>query len=253
MQIAFVTYPGMTALDMVGPYEVLRILPDAELRFVWHEPGPIATDSGVLFMGATHSFAETPAPDIVLVPGSGTSTMSTARDEKLLAWLRAVHENTTHTVSVCSGSVILAAAGLLEGRRATSHWRALDLLAPFRARPDSHERIVKDGKIITAAGVSAGIDLGLSVAAEVAGVAHAEATQLAIEYDPQPPFDSGHMSKATLITKARAHALMAKHGMFKPSEMAVGTRLLWDAALSRLRQPKRRALRHRDGAVAEWV
>jgi hypothetical protein len=109
---------------------------------------------------------------------------------------------------------------------------------------------VKDGKIITAAGVSAGIDLGLSVAAEVA---HAEATQLAIEYDPQPPFDSGHMSKATLITKTRAHALMAKHGMFKPSEMAVGTRLLWDAALSRLRQPKRRALRHRDGAVAEWV
>ncbi|EFV14114.2 hypothetical protein HMPREF9336_01031 [Segniliparus rugosus ATCC BAA-974] len=241
MQIVFVVYPGMTALDMIGPYEVLRALPDAEVRFVWHEPGPIVTDSGVLLFGATHSFAETSRPDIVLVPGSGTSTASTARDEALLAWLREVHETTRWTLSVCSGSVILAAAGLLRGKKATSHWRALDLLRPFGASPQPHSRIVSAGKITTAAGVSAGMDLALFMVGEIAGPGYAKALQLALEYDPQPPFDSGHMSKASLKTKTQAHAIMAKHGMFKPAEMAAGTRLLWDAALMRVRQGRRPA------------
>ncbi|RDI67388.1 DJ-1/PfpI family protein [Nocardia pseudobrasiliensis] len=234
MQIAFVTYPGMTALDAIGPYEVLRALPDAEVRFVWHEIGPITTDSGVLMLGATHSFAETPAPDIVLVPGSGAATASTARDEGLLDWLRTVHATTSWTLSVCSGAVILAAAGLLEGKSATTHWRALDLLRPFGVRPQADARIVHEGKIVTAAGVSAGIDLGLFMAGEIAGRAYAEAIQLSLEYDPQPPFDSGHISKASLKTKAQAHKIMMRHGMFRPAEITAATRLAWDTALSRL-------------------
>lgn len=160
-QIAIVTYPGFTALDFIGPYEVLRQLPDAAVRFVWHEPGPITADSGVLVVGATHSFDETPSPDVILVPGSGASTTITARDGKVLDWLRRAHQTATWTTSVCSGSVILAAAGLLEGRRATSHWAAVSALKAFGAIPVSDERIVRDGDIVTSAGVSAGIDLAL--------------------------------------------------------------------------------------------
>ena len=126
-QIAIVVYPGFTALDFIGPYEVLRNLPDAEVRFVWHEPGPISADSGVLMVGATHSFDETPSPDIILVPG-GMTTFEHARDEKVLDWVRRADETSTWTTSVCSGSVILAAAGLLKGRRATSHWLVLPML-----------------------------------------------------------------------------------------------------------------------------
>ncbi|KAA8885703.1 DJ-1/PfpI family protein [Nocardia colli] len=243
MQIAFVTYPGVTALDLIGPYEVLRALPGAEVRFVWHEVGPVATDSGVLYLGATHTFADTPRPDIVLVPGSGTSTPSTARDGRLLAWLRSVHETSRWTLSVCSGSVILAAAGLLNGQNATTHWRALDLLRPFGVRPCGDLRIVAAGKIVTSAGVSAGIDLALHVAGEEAGEGYAKAIQLALEYDPSPPFDSGSTSKASVKTKALAHKIMLEHGMFRPAELASATRLAWGAALSRVRDRRIHASR----------
>ncbi len=144
MQIAIVLYPGFTALDFIGPYESLRWLPDAEVRFVWHEPGPITADSGVLVVGATHSFAETPSPDVILVPG-GFSTMEHARDEKVLDWLRRAHETATWTASVCSGSIMLAAAGLLEGKRATSHWAALSALKALGVKPVGDERIVHEG------------------------------------------------------------------------------------------------------------
>ena len=154
-QIAIVVYPGFTALDFIGPYEVLRWLPDAEIRFVWHEPGPITADSGVLVIGATHSFAETPSPDVILVPG-GMTTVAHARDETLLDWVRTAHRTTTWTASVCSGSVILAAAGLLDGKRATSHWMALPVLKTLGAIPVSDERVVHQGDIVTSAGVSAG-------------------------------------------------------------------------------------------------
>lgn len=241
MQIAFLAYPGVTALDLIGPYEVLRTLPGAEIRFVWHEVGPVATDSGVLYLGATHTLGETPRPDIVLVPGSGTSTPSTARDEVLLDWLRSVHETTRWTLSVCSGSVILAAAGLLAGRSATSHWRALDLLRPFDVRPRPDDRIVREDKIVTSAGVSAGIDLALFVTARTAGENYAEAVQLALEYDPAPPFDSGHMSKASAGTKALAHKIMLDHGMFRPTEIAAATRLVWDGVLDRVRNRRAHA------------
>jgi transcriptional regulator GlxA family with amidase domain len=233
MQIAIMVYPGFTALDFIGPYEVLRNLPDAEVRFVWHEPGPIAADSGVLLIGATHSFDETPSPDIILVPG-GMATFEHARDEKVLEWVRTAHESSVWTTSVCSGSMILAAAGILDGRRATSHWLCVPMLKPFGVEPVGDERIVHEGKIVTAAGVSAGIDLGLWLFGQICGDAKAKAVQLVIEYDPQPPFDSGHMSKASAATKAAATAALSVETV-KGGQLAPTVQLLWGAAIDRVR------------------
>ncbi|MCV7056262.1 DJ-1/PfpI family protein [Mycolicibacterium gilvum] len=239
MQVAIMLYPGFTALDFIGPYESLRWLPDTEVRFVWHEPGPIAADSHVLLVGATHSFDETPSPDVVLIPG-GFATMEHARDEVVLAWVRRAHETSTWTTSVCSGSVILAAAGVLDGKRATSHWAALPVLKTLGAQPVGDQRIVEaDPKTVTAAGVSAGIDLGLWLAGRIAGEEKAKAIQLSMEYDPQPPFDSGHMSKASAGTKALATAMMGRE-MVRPAALAASSGLLWDAALKRIRRAKRR-------------
>lgn len=229
MQIAIVLYPGFTALDFIGPYESLRWLPDAEVRFLWHEPGPIAADSGALVVGATHSFDETPCPDLILIPG-GMTTMQHARDGKLLDWVRRAHDTAVWTTSVCSGSMILAAAGLLDGKRATSHWMALPALKTFGATPVGDERIVHEGDIVTCAGVSAGIDLGLWLAGRIGGEERAKVIQLSMEYDPQPPFDSGHMSKASAKTKAAATALMARD-LAKPAQLKSATLLLWDRAL----------------------
>jgi transcriptional regulator GlxA family with amidase domain len=232
-QIVIVTYPGFTALDFVGPYEVLRYLPGAEVRFVWHEPGPITADSGVLVVGATHSFAETRSPDVVLVPG-GMTTVEHARDETLLDWVRQAHHSATWTASVCTGSIILAAAGLLNGKRATSHWMALPVLKTLGAIPVSDERVVHEGTIVTCAGVSAGIDLALWLAGRIAGGERAKAIQLSMEYDPQPPFDSGHLSKASVKTKAAAAALIARE-VAKPVQLKAGTLLLWNRALAAAR------------------
>jgi transcriptional regulator GlxA family with amidase domain len=240
MQLAIVLYPGFTALDFIGPYEVLRNLPDTDVRFVWHEPGPVTADSGSLVVGATHSFDETPSPDVLLVPG-GMTTFEHARDEKLLAWVRRAHGSASWTASVCSGSVILAAAGLLDGKRATSHWMAVPTLKAFGATPVSDERIVQEGNIVTGAGVSAGIDLGMWLAAQIGGEARARAIQLAIEYDPQPPFDSGHLSKASAATKASATAMMSRE-LMKPAQLKATTLVLWDQAIraARSRGKKRR-------------
>jgi transcriptional regulator GlxA family with amidase domain len=229
-QIAIVTYPGFTALDFIGPYEVLRWLPDTEIRFVWHEPGPVTADSGVLIIGATHSFAETPSPDVILVPG-GMTTIEHARDGTLLDWVRQAHQSATWTTSVCSGSVILAAAGLLNGKRATSHWAALPVLKTLGANSVGDERVVHEGDIVTSAGVSAGIDLALWLAGQLGGDERAKAIQLSMEYDPQPPYDCGHMSKASAKTKAAATALMARD-IAKPTQLKAGTLLLWDRAVS---------------------
>jgi putative intracellular protease/amidase len=244
MQIAIVLYPGFTALDFIGPYEVLRNLPGAEVRFVWHEPGPVTADSGVLIVGATHSFDETPSPDVILVPG-GASTMEHARDERVLEWLRRADATSTWTTSVCSGSVILAAAGLLTGKRATSHWMALPLLKAFGATPVGDERIVvasdtSDARIVTAAGVSAGLDMAMWLAGRIGGEARAKAIQLVIEYDPQPPFDSGHMSKASAATKATATALLSAD-LVKTGQLTAPVRLLWDRAIDVARGRRSRA------------
>ncbi|RAV10658.1 DJ-1/PfpI family protein [Mycolicibacterium sp. GF69] len=235
MQIAIVLYPGFTALDLIGPYESLRFLPETEVRFVWHEPGPIAADTGVLLIGATHTFDETPSPDVILIPG-GFSTIEHARDEKLLAWVRQAHQGATWTASVCSGSLILAAAGLLEGKRATSHWAALPFLKTFGATPVGDQRVVHESDhTVTAAGVSAGIDLGLWLAGQIGGEAKAKTIQLSMEYDPQPPFDSGHMSKASPATKAAAAALMGRD-LVKPTQLKAASLLVWDQALKRVRK-----------------
>lgn len=238
MQIAILAYPGMTALDAIGPYEMLRGLPDAEFRFVWHEPGPIVTDSGVLAVGATHSFQETPAPDIVLIGGSIPATMSTAADDGVLTWLRKVHLGTTWTASVCSGSLILGAAGILRGKDATCHWAGQRVLTTFGANPQRDKRIVRDGKVITAAGVSAGLDLGLWLVGEIAGRPRAEATQLCIEYDPRPPFDTGHISKAS--TRNKADAVLMMTGMISArdagAEAVAGSKVLWATVIDRVRR-----------------
>jgi transcriptional regulator GlxA family with amidase domain len=237
-QIAIVLHPGYTALDFIGPYEVLRNLPDTEVRFVWHEPGPIAADSGVLVIGATHSFDETPSPDVILVPG-GMSTFEHAQDRKVLDWVRRAHETASWTTSVCSGSLILAAAGVLNGMRATSHWMVVPMLQTFGVTPVSDERIVREGRIVTAAGVSAGIDLGLWLAGQLGGDARAKAIQLAIEYDPQPPFDSGHISKASATTRAKATVLLSKQTI-AGRQLTHSMRLLWDTALRKARDKRRR-------------
>ena len=232
-QIAIVLYPGFTALDFIGPYDVLRWLPDTEIRFVWHEPGPITADSGVLVIGATHSFAETPSPDIILVPG-GMTTVEHSRDEVLLDWVRQADRTATWTTSVCSGSIILAAAGLLTGKRATSHWAALPILKSLGVNAVGDERVVHEGQIVTSAGVSAGIDLALWLAGQIGGEDRAKVIQLSMEYDPQPPFDCGHMSKASVKTKAAATALMARD-IAKPAQLKAGTQLLWNHALAAAR------------------
>jgi putative intracellular protease/amidase len=194
MDIAILLYDGFTALDAVGPYEVLSRLPDAKTAFVAVEPGPITTDNGVLTVLAPTALKDASRPDVVLVPG-GPGEVAARAGGPALEWLREVHATSTWTTSVCTGSLILAAAGLLEEKRATSHWLALERLRELGAEPVS-ERVVFDGKIVTAAGVSAGIDMGLALAAEIAGPELAQAIQLGIEYDPQPPFDAGSPAKA---------------------------------------------------------
>jgi putative intracellular protease/amidase len=194
MNIAILLYDRFTALDAVGPYEVLSRLPGAEVVFVASEAGPIATDNGMLTLVAEQSIAEASTPDIVLVPG-GPGEVAARAGGPALDWLAAVHSTSNWTTSVCTGSLILAAAGLLDGKRATSHWLALEKLRELGAEPVP-ERVVFDGKVVTGAGVSAGIDMALALAAKIAGDQVAQAIQLGIEYDPQPPFDAGSPSKA---------------------------------------------------------
>ncbi|MFE0516371.1 DJ-1/PfpI family protein [Streptomyces sp. NPDC058964] len=194
MQIAIVVYDRFTALDVVGPYEMLSRLPDAETVFVAEEAGPVRTDTGSLAVTADKSLAEVPGPDIVVVSG-GPGQSALMEHAPLLDWLRAADATSTWTTSVCTGSLLLAAAGLLEGRRATSHWLALEQLRRFGAEPTG-QRVVFDGKYVTAAGVSSGIDMGLALLGRVAGDEHAQSVQLATEYDPQPPYEAGSPAKA---------------------------------------------------------
>ncbi|MBM2619278.1 DJ-1/PfpI family protein [Actinoplanes sp. LDG1-06] len=187
MQINFLLYDRMTALDVVGPYEVLSRLPGASVLFVAAEPGPVRADTGSLALMADASLEDAPPADIVLVPGGYAPPLI---DRRVLDWVRAADTRSTWTTSVCTGSLVLAAAGLLEGRRATTHWLAMDRLAPSGAVP-TPSRVVIDGKYATAAGVSAGIDLALTLTERLAGAEFAQTVQLALEYDPQPPFAAG--------------------------------------------------------------
>ncbi|MGH2713488.1 MAG: DJ-1/PfpI family protein [Thermoleophilaceae bacterium] len=193
MKIAIPLYDRFTALDAVGPFEVLAGLPGAEVTWLGPEAGPVSTDNG-LTMLAGAAYDELPEPDILLVPG-GLGTYEALEDERLVEWIRRAHESSEWTTSVCTGSLLLAAAGVLDGVEATTHWLDLEALERLGARPTGR-RVVEQGKVVTAAGVSSGIDMGLVLAARIAGPEVAQAIQLAIEYDPQPPFDAGSTEKA---------------------------------------------------------
>jgi transcriptional regulator GlxA family with amidase domain len=187
MHVAIPLYPRFTALDAVGPYTVLAFAPGWTVTFVADEAQPVVDDVGSLTLQATAAYKDVERPDVVLVPG-GPGTTEAMGDRALLDWIAAASRHARWTTSVCSGSFLLGAAGLLRNRRATTHWGWLDQLAAVGAVPVS-ERIVRDGSIVTAAGVSAGIDMALSLLGEAADDETAKAVQLAIEYDPQPPYD----------------------------------------------------------------
>lgn len=208
LQIAILLYPGVTALDAVGPLEVFSRIPDTEIRLVGKVPGPVITEGDVLRLGVTHTIAETPSPDLLLVPG-GTTTPGQMVDDEVLDWIRKVHQTTTWTTSVCTGALILGAAGILKGEPAVTHWYKMGVLKIMGAKPQPAERLVQSGKIVTSAGVSAGIDMALWLAEKMADRRQAEAIQLTIEYDPHPPFDAGHMSKASKDVQQAAKKIMS--------------------------------------------
>lgn len=214
MQIVFLFYDGMTALDAIGPHEILCRLPGAKVQRVAKKSGPVRSDSAGLELIAEHALSDVSHADILVVPGAGSAT--TLRDHpEILTWVRSIHATTQWTTSICTGSLILGAAGLLSGLKATTHWAVLERLRFWGAEPMS-ERIVESGKIVTAAGVSAGIDMALTLAAKVCGPQVAQTLQLGIEYDPAPPFDVGSPKKAhpgirdALLT--RMGALFEKQG-----------------------------------------
>src|SRR3954452_23535593 len=194
MEIAIPIYDRFTALDAVGPYEVLSRLPDAQVQFIAAEPGPHRTDNGMLSLVAEQRLEDVPSPDVIMVPG-GLGTRALLEDERMLNWIRGAHETSSWTTSTCTGSLLLAAAGILDGLEATTHWLEMDLLGSLGAKPTGR-RVVEQGKVITGAGVSSGIDMALVLASRLASDEGAEAIQLAIEYDPEPPFDSGSTAKA---------------------------------------------------------
>jgi len=194
MKIAILLYDNFTALDAIGPYEVLRILPGAEIQFVAKHTGVQRSDARSLGVVIEHDFATVRSADILVVPG-GPGQAVAERDAATLEWVRAIHATTQWTTSVCTGSLVLGAAGILRGLRATTHWMFQERLREFGAEP-TLERVVEQGKVVTAAGVSAGIDMALRLVARIGGEDAAQGIQLAIEYDPQPPFDAGSPLKA---------------------------------------------------------
>jgi transcriptional regulator GlxA family with amidase domain len=205
MQIAVLLYDRFTALDAIGPFDTLGRLPGAEVVFVAERPGPVRTDNGQLALVAEKALGDVTRPDIVVVPG-GPHPEAEMTSPAVLDWLRTVDAGTTWTTSVCTGSLLLAAAGLLDGRRATSHWLFLDRLARYGAE-GTGERVVFDGKYVTAAGVSAGLDMGLTLLGRIAGDEVAQTVQLMTEYDPQPPYDAGSPEKAPADLVARLRAV----------------------------------------------
>ena len=208
MQIAIGLYPGFTALDAIGPYQVFTNLPSADVVLCAAQTGQLEDDNGLLHLRIDASFDDVPAPDVLLVPG-GLITRKLARDgDPIVDWVRSAHERTTFTTSVCTGALILGAAGVLEGLPATTHWIAYDQLARFGASP-TEQRVVEAGKVITAAGVSAGIDLALTLVGRMSGDEMAQAIQLGIEYDPQPPYDAGAPSKAPAEVRDLVAAVMS--------------------------------------------
>lgn len=215
MQIAIGLYDGFTALDAIGPYQPLGSVPGATVVFCAAEAGMVEDDNGLLRLRVDHAFTDVPSPDVLIVPG-GRATLAAIEDgHPIVDWVRQAHEHTTWTTSVCTGALILGAAGVLQGRDATTHWCFTDVLTSYGAEPVS-ERVVQDGKVLTAAGVSAGIDLALTLVARLAGNQVAQAIQLGMEYDPQPPFAAGSPDTAPPAIRD----LVA--GLLRPDRAATG-------------------------------
>ena len=206
MHIAIGLYERFTSLDTMGPFQVLSSLPGAQVTFVAEKAGPVTDESGFLTVTARAAFADLPDPDILLVPG-GTITGTLVPHHPIVGWIARAHRTTTWTTSVCTGALLLAGAGVLDGVEATTHWAAMDELARLGAVP-VRERVVRRGKIVTAAGVSAGIDMALTLAGVIAGPEFAQTVQLMMEYDPAPPFDAGSPDKAGPLAVQRALTAM---------------------------------------------
>ena len=194
MEIAIPIYDGFTALDAIGPYSVLHLIPGAEVRWLGEKSGPTKDETATCEIVADAVWEECREPEILVVPG-GSGNRHLIGDERLSEWLTGVHETTQYTTSVCTGSLLLAGAGILDGLEATTHWLAMDILEENGAKPTSR-RVVEQGKVITSAGVSSGIDMSLRLTELLYGPELAQTLQLAIEYDPEPPFDAGSPDKA---------------------------------------------------------
>jgi transcriptional regulator GlxA family with amidase domain len=216
MKVVFALYEQMTALDLVGPYQVFAIAPGMEVTLAASTSGPKRTDSGMV-IHAEKPFSEVTTADVIVVPGTG-APQAPLGDKVLLEWLARMGPKAQLLCSVCTGSLVLGAAGLLRGKRATSHWAALDVLREFGATP-VQERVVYEGSTVTAAGVSAGIDMALSVLARLAGEPTARMVQLGIEYDPQPPFNAGSPASAgpELVEAVKQWLAQSAPGVLHPT------------------------------------
>ncbi|MEU5879321.1 DJ-1/PfpI family protein [Spirillospora sp. NPDC047279] len=206
MQVAIAMFPKLTILDAIGPYQVFANMPDAEVVLCAARRGRLA-DGGTLHLDIDHTFADVPNPDILVVPGGNITRQMARENDPIVEWIRSVHEHTTYTTSVCTGAMLLGAAGLLQGLKATTHWVAYDELRRYGAEP-TEQRVVFQDKIVTAAGVSAGIDMALQAVAKLSGSEAAQAIELLIEYDPEPPFGTGSLSKAPQNVKDRLSGLV---------------------------------------------
>jgi len=207
IRISFLLFPNVTQLDLTGPAQVLSRLGNARIDLVAATRDPVPTDAGFALL-PTATFADAAQPDILCVPG-GFGTQDAMEDEATMAWVRRAAEGATWVTSVCTGSLLLGAAGLLKGYRATSHWASHHHLVAFGATP-VHERVVFDRNRVTGGGVTAGIDFGLALTAAIRGEDHARLVQLSLEYDPAPPFDSGSPDRADAATRERYAAMAAK-------------------------------------------
>ena len=236
LQIGIVLFPRVTQLDFTGPLQVFSSVPGAKVHLIWKRIEPLPSDS-IMSITPTTTFADCPQLDVLCVPG-GVGTDDMVNDEEMLAFVKKQAEGARYVTSVCTGSLVLGAAGLLRGYRATTHWSQMEALAPFGAIP-TNTRVCVDRNRLTGGGVTAGIDFALRIAADVAGRDVAEAIQLGIEYDPQPPFDSGHISKASGTTKATATALLSKETI-TGHQLTHSARLLWSAAIQTARDKRKR-------------
>lgn len=200
MQIAIALFPKVTILDAIGPYQVFSGLPDADVVVCAARRGRLADASGQLHIDIDYTFNDIPKPDVLLVTGGNITRQMARQGDPIIDWIHSAHEHTTYTTSVCTGALLLGSAGLLRGLQATTHWVAYDELRKYGAQP-TEQRVVFQDKIVTGAGVSAGIDLALEIVAKLSGPKIAQSTQLVLEYDPQPPFDTGSPSKAPQAIK----------------------------------------------------